>query len=223
MRRAPRPSVRGLPHSLTRGWSLRAHHPRDDATGRGLCLRSVLSSKHLGVPGSGGPTLIATRVGPSRPLGPPLSGAGSTPRMVSHRHGPLMAPRPARRGPLLRRPLGVPLTHQRLGRMASQAPPFPGAQTREPPPCGDLEVHPNPRPSPDGVKGRRGRRQALPGRQEARVPRPAQALQGGPQGLGRPSCSPRSGLALRAGLGRQGAPGGRGSLSGPGHRGTQDG
>lgn len=71
------------------------------------------------------------------------------------------------------------------------------------------------RPSPGGDKDRRGRRQALPGCQEAQGARPARAHQGGRRVLARLSCSSRSGLALRAGLGRLGAPGGRGSLWGP--------
>lgn len=60
-------------------------------------------------------------------------------------------------------------------------------------------------------------RRALLGSQEARGAHPAQALREGLRVRGRPSCSSRSGLALRAGLGRQGAQVGRGSLEGPGH------
>ena len=108
----------------------------------------------------------------------------------------------------------------------------PGAQSQEPPLCDDLGSGgtggdwcspPTPGQARRGSRAGRGRRQALPGRQEARGPRPAQALQEGLRGLGRRSCSSQSGLALRAGLGRRGAPGGRGSLSGPGYRETQDG
>lgn len=73
------------------------------------------------------------------------------------------------------------------------------------------------RPSPGGDKDRRGRRQALPGFQEAQGARSARAHQGGRRVLARLSCSCRSGLALRAGLGRLGVPGGRGSLWGPAH------
>lgn len=69
-----------------------------------------------------------------------------------------------------------------------------------------------------------GREQAgLPGALDAQAARPSQARRAGLRVQGRPSCSSRSGLALLAGLGRQGAPGGRGSREGPGHGITQHG
>lgn len=68
-----------------------------------------------------------------------------------------------------------------------------------------------------GTRTSRGSEEALPGCQEVQGTRPARAHQEGRQVLGRLSCSPQSVLALRAGLGRLGAPGGRGSLWGPIH------
>lgn len=63
--------------------------------------------------------------------------------------------------------------------------------------------------------------QALPGGRGVQGARPAQAHREGRRVLGPPSCSCRSGLALRADRGRRGVPGGRGSLSGPGQGDTR--
>lgn len=61
-----------------------------------------------------------------------------------------------------------------------------------------------------------GREQAgLPGALDAQAARPSQARRAGLRVQGRPSCSSRSGLALLAGLGRQGALGGPGKPRGP--------
>ena len=69
-----------------------------------------------------------------------------------------------------------------------------------------------------------GREQAgLPGGLEAQAAHPSQARRAGLRVQGRQSCSSRSGLAPLAGLGHQGAQGGRGSLEGPGHGKTQHG
>lgn len=155
------------------------------------------------IPRDGHPVHVAAAPWSSaRPLGPPGCKQGPPPPQDAA--GRAVTEQPLRLLPGARRPEPLPTRRGRTwwGRRFTPTP-------------GRARVG-------TGQRGAPGR-QALPGRREVQGARPARGHQEGLRGLGRPSCSSRSGLALRAGLGRRGAQGGRGSLWGPGCGETGDG